>query len=158
MHIVFGRFLKYFLWFVFAVILGSFLIWFAKFGFNAGLYIDYLNGIEVNQMFQGNTQTGDIALETGSDLMDFSGDNVYDPSLDADIFGQTGVQQTGAATTWSTTTETFGFLKDSTNTWETLPAKPISGSKATIVSSWSAGSAPSADKLKAILDLAKKEQ
>lgn len=57
MHNLFGKILKYFLWFCFAVILGSFLYGFAKFGFQPSVYIQYLNGIDVQQLFHGDSST-----------------------------------------------------------------------------------------------------
>jgi len=122
MHILFGKILKYFLWFSFAVILGAFLYWFAKFGFQPGPYINYLNGIDAQQLLESGTNVQIWAIQTGvvlSGELSTWEDALYDSNTEADIFGQTGTQQTGAFVTGATTTESFGFVKNSENSGQT---------------------------------------
>lgn len=134
MHILFGKILKYFLWFSFAVILGSFLYWFAKFGFQLGPYINYLNGIDAQQLLEFGTTLQTWVTQTGSVL---SGDlntgenELYDPNTEADIFGQTGTVQSGTVGT----TETFGFVENSENTWKSIATTPSQTSPQTVTSS-----------------------
>ncbi len=113
--------------------MGAFLVWFAKFGFDSKLYIEYLNNIDMKQLFTTESveTTGTVlsgAVLSG-DVSDTTG--VYDPSMEDGIF-TTGAsaQATGAAL--SGTNESYGFIKNST-TWDTTtPAKSLS------VSTWTA--------------------
>ncbi len=137
MHILFGKILKYFLWFSFAVILGAFLYWFAKFGFEPGRYINYLNGIDAQQLLESGTSVQTWTIQTGTVL---SGDlntgenGLYDPNTEADIFGQTGTVQSGTFTT-GTTTESFGFVENSENTWKSITPIPSQTPTQTVTSS-----------------------
>ena len=135
MHILFGKILKYFLWFLFTVVVGAFLVWFAKFGFNPTLYIEYLNNIDMKQLFISESieNTGTVLSGTISsgDISDTTG--VYDPSMEDWIFTTgTSLHSSGAILSWSTTNEAYGFVKNS-DTWST-----ITPSKSPSVSTWTA--------------------
>ena len=123
MHILFGKILKYFLWFSFVVILGAFLYWFARFGFEPGRYINYLNGIDAQQLLESGTSVQTWTIQTGVALsgeLNTWEDALYDPNTEADIFGQTGTVQSGTVGT----TETFGFVENAENTWKSITTTP----------------------------------
>ena len=113
--------------------MGAFLIGFAKFGFNWTLYVEYLNNIDMKQLFTSESVEITGTVLSGTDLSGDTSDTtgVYDPSMEAGIFA------TGAATqvTWTTlswsTNEAYGFIKNS-ETWATT------SNKATSVSTWAA--------------------
>ena len=132
MHIVFGKVLKYSLWFIFCVIWAAFLYGFAKFDFNTTLYIEYLNGINVKQLFVSPVNTQTWSVITGELL---SGEqNVYDSSLEDEMFGQTGTQVSGSTLTGSTT-ESFGFVKESETTGNDTKKPIISSGTTTLKTS-----------------------
>ena len=114
--------------------MGAFLVWFAKFGFNSTLYIEYLNNIDMKQLFTSESveTTGTVLSGTtvSGDVSDTTG--VYDPSMEAGIF-TTGAaaQTTGTTLSWATN-EAYGFVKNS-ETWATTTTN-----KTTIVSTWAA--------------------
>jgi hypothetical protein len=92
---------------------------FAKFGFQPWRYINYLNGIDAQELFQSGANTQSWSIETwaalsGDALLSWE-DWLYDPNTEADIFGQTGTQQTGSLITGSSSSESFGFIKNSDN-------------------------------------------
>ncbi|MEI6426602.1 MAG: hypothetical protein WCO66_04645 [Candidatus Absconditabacteria bacterium] len=148
MHIVIGRFLKFFLWFAFAVLLGSFLVGFAKFGFQPGLYIQYLNGIEAKQLWGAGSDDHSGASISG-DVVQLSGDGIYDPNVDAGFFAQSGVQTSGGV---ATGTESFGFIKDTQDTGTSVDTK------ATLIETGSVGTGNTGDKIKNLLNLVKSRE
>lgn len=148
MHIIFWRALRYVLWFLFAVIIGAFLIGFAKFGFKTSLYIQYLNGISVSQIFSGDTQSSGTVL-SGSDIIV----SWAVESMEYQVFEQTGLQATWISTT-GTTNESFGFVKNLETWYQDVEVKEVKAQPVSAISTKTV----SGDSRKDLLNLIKSKE
>ena len=109
MHTVFGKILKYTLWFLFAVVLGSFLIGFAKFGFQPTLYIEYLNSISLSQLFAGSASTEEqlnLSWTLASSWV----------VVESGMMTTTGTQSSWSLSADTSSNESYGFVKN-LDTW-----------------------------------------
>lgn len=97
------------------------------------MYIEYLNNIQISQLFSWKMDTT-TWTSISWDVVDLTGDTLYDSDMQSDIFGWTWVNAITSDVSGSMNDESYGFVKNLETTWE----KVVDSSAARMVSSGAA--------------------